>query len=214
MRHPDKRSRAERDALVEQWLGLPTFVAKRLDNLLKARHFDREDAKQIGMIALIRSAELYDESHGYKFVTYATNAIYNTMMREVLRTCDIVRVKYNNHRTKNPRIIEAVKQARKRVKSLISNYSSDKNSWHPMIRDPEWPDEWPLDQCIGELDERMQTIIALRYFKGLTLEETGKELSLTKERVRQIQNKALETLRRFMSRHSSMARERLSRIEL
>ncbi|WP_020611238.1 sigma-70 family RNA polymerase sigma factor [Sediminispirochaeta bajacaliforniensis] len=56
-----------------------------------------------------------------------------------------------------------------------------------------------LDNILGQLSEREQTIIKLRFGLAdrtpLTLEEIGSILGITRERVRQIQNKAIEKLR-------------------
>jgi RNA polymerase primary sigma factor len=56
-----------------------------------------------------------------------------------------------------------------------------------------------LEKSLDTLTEREKTIINLRFGLGsegpLTLEEIGKKLSITRERVRQIQNKAITRLR-------------------
>jgi len=56
-----------------------------------------------------------------------------------------------------------------------------------------------LDNILGQLSDREQTIIKLRFGLAdrtpLTLEEIGSILGITRERVRQIQNKAIEKLR-------------------
>ena len=54
---------------------------------------------------------------------------------------------------------------------------------------------------LGRLDGREHRIIVSRYglngVDQLTLEQLGKELGVTKERVRQIESRALERLRKF-----------------
>lgn len=52
-----------------------------------------------------------------------------------------------------------------------------------------------LNYCLRTLSEREQTIIGLRYEKEMTLQQTGKELNVTQERIRQIQAKALRKLK-------------------
>lgn len=52
-----------------------------------------------------------------------------------------------------------------------------------------------LNYCIRTLSEREQTVIGLRYEKEMTLQQTGKELNVTSERIRQIQAKALRKLK-------------------
>jgi len=57
----------------------------------------------------------------------------------------------------------------------------------------------PLQQQMATLPERLKTILSVRFGfdnRGAkTLEQTGKEFNLTKERIRQLQDKALRMLR-------------------
>lgn len=43
--------------------------------------------------------------------------------------------------------------------------------------------------------ERMRTVLVLRYLEGMTLEQVGQIMGVTRERVRQIENKAIRMLR-------------------
>ena len=52
-----------------------------------------------------------------------------------------------------------------------------------------------LNEAIASLDEREQKIINLRYREGFTLEETGKVFHLTRDRIRQLQARAVRKLR-------------------
>jgi RNA polymerase primary sigma factor len=57
-----------------------------------------------------------------------------------------------------------------------------------------------IEEIIGELKEKEQLVVKLRFGlsgrEPLTLEEVGKELNLSRERIRQIEKKAKEQLRR------------------
>ena len=57
-----------------------------------------------------------------------------------------------------------------------------------------------IDQAINSLNEREKTIIKLRKFreKSITLDELGQKLKISKERVRQIETKALEKLKKSL----------------
>ena len=57
-----------------------------------------------------------------------------------------------------------------------------------------------INQAIDTLNEREKTIIRLRKFreKSITLDELGQKLKISKERVRQIETKALEKLKKSL----------------
>ena len=56
-----------------------------------------------------------------------------------------------------------------------------------------------LNEVLGELTDREEKVIRLRYGiddgRNHTLEEVGKEFNVTRERIRQIEAKALKKLR-------------------
>ncbi len=66
-----------------------------------------------------------------------------------------------------------------------------------------------INQAIDTLNEREKTIIRLRKFKekSITLDELGKMLKISKERVRQIETKALEKLKKSLLEVSQQNKE-------
>ena len=58
-----------------------------------------------------------------------------------------------------------------------------------------------LNQLIETLTKREQFVIKSRYYDELTLEQTGKIVGVTRERIRQIESKALRKLRRLAFHH-------------
>ena len=64
------------------------------------------------------------------------------------------------------------------------------------MRDAQTRSRW-LAEALGELSSRERTIIAQRRLadEGATLEELGRELGVSKERVRQLEHRALMKLR-------------------
>jgi RNA polymerase sigma-32 factor len=64
------------------------------------------------------------------------------------------------------------------------------------LKDAESRSRW-LREAIGELSDREQTIIRRRRLveDGATLEELGKVLGVSKERVRQLEHRALQKLK-------------------
>ena len=67
-----------------------------------------------------------------------------------------------------------------------------------MILDPKLLKE-QLEEVLGTLTEREQKVLTLRFGledgRARTLEEVGKEFNVTRERIRQIEAKALRKLR-------------------
>ena len=66
-----------------------------------------------------------------------------------------------------------------------------------------------IHKAINTLNEREKTIIKLRKFKekSITLDELGKTLKISKERVRQIETKALEKLKKSLLEISQQNKE-------
>jgi RNA polymerase sigma-32 factor len=69
------------------------------------------------------------------------------------------------------------------------------------LRDSETRSRW-LAEALGELSPRERTIISERRLRedGATLEQLGRELGVSKERVRQLEHRALLKLRESMRR--------------
>jgi RNA polymerase nonessential primary-like sigma factor len=62
-----------------------------------------------------------------------------------------------------------------------------------------------LEICLRELDEKQREVLSRRFglygYERQTLEEVGKAIGLTRERVRQIQMNALKILRDILKKH-------------
>lgn len=70
------------------------------------------------------------------------------------------------------------------------------------LRDASTRSQW-LQDALGELTDREQTIIKERHLghETVTLEKLGEELGVSKERVRQLEQRAMSKLRSSISRH-------------
>jgi RNA polymerase sigma factor (sigma-70 family) len=84
-RRPSLRGTAERNALVEQWKYLPAAVAKAVLRWSQSSRQDYEDATQAAFLGLIRAAELFDETRGLKFCTYAWHHCRASIQAEARR---------------------------------------------------------------------------------------------------------------------------------
>lgn len=88
--------------------------------------------------------------------------------------------------------------------SLDAVLGDSRSSLHELVadhgqvdssREVERNEVW---ESVRRLPERMQIILKRRYVEGRTLEEVGEEFGLTRARIKQLQDEALENMRSFM----------------
>lgn len=142
-----------------------------------------------GNLALLRSVEKFDCSRGFKFSTYACRAILKAFSRVSLKTG-----RYRSHFPTefDPALEKSDFLDRKRQdveESCVDELRS------------------VISGNLAALSDVEQKVIQARFALGaadpeeaktMTLEEVGEIIGVTKERVRQIQNKALAKLRQTL----------------
>lgn len=135
-----------------------------------------------GNMSLIRAVEKFDYSRGNKFSTYASWAI----MKNFARTIPEENYRRDRFVTGHEEMFEAAADNR----SDEHEYESTQRRMQDAVKG-----------MLGRLDERERKIIVSRFgLNGaaeLTLEQLGKELNITKERVRQLESRALEKVQRI-----------------
>ena len=198
-----------------------------------------------GNIGLIKAAKRFDETRGFKFISYAVWWIRQAILQALAEQSRIVRLPLNRVGTlhKIGKVSSSLEQAYGRIPSpdeiakeleltesevadtlKISNSHlsldqpfsvSEDNSLIDILEDEfqPGPDEALLDQSLRvEIDKALDSLtpreaeVINLYFglnaeKALTLEEIGARFNLTRERVRQIKEKAIRRLR-----HASRSR--------
>jgi RNA polymerase primary sigma factor/RNA polymerase sigma factor len=141
-----------------------------------------------GNMSLIRAVEKFDFSRGNKFSTYASWAI----MKNFARTIPEEYKRRDRFRTSQDELF--VGQADERPDSL--NQEVVQNTLETQVQ-----------KILAQLDERERQIIISRFGldhsqEPLTLKEVGEEMGVTKERVRQIESRALTKARQVaLSEH-------------
>ena len=134
-----------------------------------------------GNVSLIRAVEKFDYSRGFKFSTYASWAIMKNFARTIPHE-----FKY-----------------RDRFRTSSEEMFSGREDLRPVPYEQESAQqlrEHQIDKILSRLDEREQSIIISRFGldhsqEPLTLKEVGAKMGVTKERIRQIEARALNKLR-------------------
>jgi len=174
-----QRQLAIRSKIVTANMGLVLAMAQRVD--YPAVEFT--DLISEGSIALLRATEKFDCARGVKFSTYACRAIFKGFSRVAKQTY----------------------RRRSRYTVQLDSFM-EKDNFLTVKRQnahDDWVDELRtiVRQNLAELSTMEMSVVRLRFSlddddrKPLTLKQVGEKLGLTKERIRQIQNKALEKLR-------------------
>ncbi|MBX6313414.1 MAG: sigma-70 family RNA polymerase sigma factor [Isosphaeraceae bacterium] len=135
-----------------------------------------------GNMSLIRAVEKFDYARGNKFSTYASWAI----MKNFARTIPEENYRRDRFVTGHEEMFESAADTR-----------IDEHEYESALR----RNREAVKGMLGRLDERERRIIISRYgldgAKEQTLEQLGRELGITKERVRQIESRAQDKLLKF-----------------
>ncbi|MCK6455443.1 MAG: sigma-70 family RNA polymerase sigma factor [Phycisphaerae bacterium] len=172
-------------AIVEANLRLVISIAKR--HVRGLHGVALADLIGEGNISLLHAIDRFDYSRGFRFSTYATWVITRRLARVVPDSIQWQR----RHRTGAAATMEPV----------------DAPASDEPRREPNADMARLLRQAVSELDPRERTVLE-RYFglaaasnSPVTLDEVGVELGISKERTRQIKERALRKLRRVLATH-------------
>ena len=229
-----KGDRKALEKLTRANLRFVVSVAKQYQN----QGLSLPDLINEGNVGLIKAAEKFDETRGFKFISYAVWWIRQSILQAIAEQSRIVRVPLNQvgSVSKINRILSKFEQEHERRPSTdeISeriDLPEDKvdeammaNARHVSVDAPfvDGEDNSLLDVLINDdapmadrqlvmeslrdeiavflqtLNERERSVVSAFYGIGqpeMTLEEIGNKYGLTRERVRQIKEKAIRHLR-------------------
>jgi len=192
-----------------------------------------------GNLGLIKAAQRFDETRGFKFISYAVWWIRQSILQALAEQSRIVRLPLNRvgslnkisrtfseleqkyEREPSPEelaevleisaaeVIDTLKVSGRHVSMDAPFAQGEENSLLDVLEneDPEKPDQnlisdslrKEVQRALSTLTQREAEVVSF-YFglngeQALTLEEIGAKFGLTRERVRQIKEKAIRRLR-------------------
>lgn len=187
-RRPDLNRMERIEALYEQVVATKNQIIRSnlrlVVSLAKSRVSEIHDFYTLisdGNISLIRAVEKFDYSRGFKFSTYATWAIVKNFARSI------------------PDELRRRRRMGSLHDDMLGLVEDDRGDQFDSERHHQRQAQ-QVHQLLAHLSDREQRIIACRF--GLdyrrepqTLREIGEELGVTKERVRQLESRAMRKLR-------------------
>ncbi len=223
------------EKLIRSNLRFVVSVAKQYQN----QGLSLPDLINEGNLGLIKAARRFDETRGFKFISYAVWWIRQSILQALAEQARIVRLPLNKigsinkinralaeleqRHEREPSINEISKTlelAPEEIKEALKNSTKplsmdaplneeEEDSMYDIMESSEHPppDEnlineslnREIERALSSLTEREAKIIRLYYGLGnkhpFTLEEIGEKINLTRERVRQIKEKAIKRLK-------------------
>tara|TARA_Y100000589_G_scaffold324364_1_gene360432 strand:- start:1393 stop:2301 length:909 start_codon:yes stop_codon:yes gene_type:complete len=175
-----ERVRQLREQIAESNLALVLAMAKRV----KSSNLEFGDLVSEGNMALLRSIDKFDIERGFKFSTYACRAILKAFSR-----LGIKNTKYRQRFPAqfDPTLESSDEPGHRRREDELERAAE---AIHVVVNNAA-----DLSEIEQEVIHHRFGIDAGAQGRRLTLAQVGALIGLTKERVRQIQNRALEKLR-------------------
>ena len=224
------------DKLTKANLRFVVSVSKQYQN----QGLSLPDLINEGNLGLIKAARRFDETRGFKFISYAVWWIRQSILQAIAEQSRIVRLPLNQvgslsriHKAFNKleqeferepsqeeiaaivelpleKIADALRISSKHVSMDAPFVQGEENTLYDVIENSESPRadlhlmneslKKEIERSLSTLSDREREVVRLFFGIGtigqpMTLEEIGEKFDLTRERVRQIKEKAIRRLR-------------------
>jgi RNA polymerase primary sigma factor len=168
-----------RDRMVKSNMRLVISIVKKFVNIQNG--FD--DLLSDGIIALLRAVDKFDVGLGFRFSTYATQVVRRNTYRRVM-----------DKQKERQRITLSVHDSGIDISDEHRTAGMSEAKWEAL--------RGKLSTMLDQLDRREKLIIRARFSLGghrrvQTLQKLADRLGVSKERVRQLEKRALDKLRGF-----------------
>ncbi|MBO7276630.1 MAG: RNA polymerase sigma factor RpoD/SigA [Bacteroidales bacterium] len=198
-----------------------------------------------GNLGLIKAAQRFDETRGFKFISYAVWWIRQSILQALAEQSRIVRLPLNKigamnkitktyarleqefERTPNPEEVameldisdaevkESLRHSGKHVSMDAPTSADDDNNMYDFMRneDGDTPEadlmyeslKLEINRALATLSPKEGSILKMFFglegYPPMTLDEIGENFDLTRERVRQIKEKAIKRLKNTSRSH-------------
>ena len=183
--------------LWDQVAGLIKWKAKRIMTVLEGcpgRGVEFEDLYQSGYLAMVAAVNTYDPAAGGAFSTWLMYHLKNTFAEATgYRTQKGRQEPLNNYLSLDTPLTDDADSDD--LMDVVADPAG--LQWRESLEESMWRKQ--LQEAVGAalstVPEQYREILRLRYWEDMTLEDVGDLRGISKERVRQMENKGIRILR-------------------